>query len=125
MKSNCTYCDKQFNYYPSQSSGKYCSNQCQHHHRRMINVEAGKAKDHRSVRGYLLERNIYECVMCGNDGHWNGKPLTLQLDHIDGNPKNNDLTNVRWLCPNCHTQTDNWGVANMDEKNRHKLSTTK
>lgn len=45
------------------------------------------------------------------------------MDHIDGNPKNNTLENVRWLCPNCHVQTENWGVANVSPEGRERLRT--
>src|ERR1017187_4551886 len=48
----------------------------------------------------------YICVMCGNAGIHNNKPLVLQLDHINGVNNDNRLENLRWLCPNCHTQTD-------------------
>ena len=40
---------------------------------------------------------------------WNGKPLSLQLDHIDGDSDNCVPSNLRLLCPNCHTQTDTYG----------------
>lgn len=46
-----------------------------------------------------------KCYACGIGPTWNGKPLTLQLDHIDGNRYNNDLDNLQILCPNCHSQT--------------------
>jgi hypothetical protein len=45
-----------------------------------------------------------ECSLCGQGSIHNGLPLTLQLDHIDGNPGNNNVNNLRFLCPNCHTQ---------------------
>jgi len=122
MKSNCISCGKEFTYNPSQKRGKYCSNKCQGFHQRKLKVEAGKSTV-RPLRQYLIERDIYECVMCGNDGNWMGNPLALQLDHIDGNPKNNTLDNVRWLCPNCHCQTETWGSNNIAEENRHKLAT--
>lgn len=59
----------------------------------------------------MLEAGIpYLCKECGQEPLWNGKELTLQIDHIDGNHNNNeDLLNLRFLCPNCHTQTPTYG----------------
>lgn len=51
----------------------------------------------------------YQCE-CGNLGEWRGEQLTLQLDHIDGDRTNNQLSNFRFLCPNCHTQKATWGT---------------
>ena len=53
----------------------------------------------------ILEEQGGVCLICGQGTVWNGKPLTLQLDHIDGNNRNNLRTNLRVICPNCHTQT--------------------
>jgi hypothetical protein len=47
-----------------------------------------------------------ECSLCQQGRNWNGKPLTLQLDHINGIANDHRLENLRWLCPNCHSQTD-------------------
>jgi 5-methylcytosine-specific restriction endonuclease McrA len=61
------------------------------------------------MRNYLAEDRGYKCEVCGV-GDWQGKPITLQLDHKDGDPENNTPENVRLLCPNCHSQTENWGA---------------
>lgn len=55
-----------------------------------------------------------KCEICGID-NWQGKEITLQLHHIDGNHNNNLLSNLQVLCPNCHSQTDNY-CGNANEK---------
>lgn len=66
----------------------------------------------------LLDNNILknECILCGLGPKWQGNILTLQLDHIDGNSRNNILENLRILCPNCHTQTSTYGSKNRKPK---------
>ena|ERR1700690_1986354 len=67
------------------------------------------------LRNRLIKMGILinQCCLCGQDPEWNDKPLTLQLDHINGISDDNRLENLRILCPNCHTQTENFaGRAN-------------
>lgn len=61
------------------------------------------------LKKYLIEQHGEKCFECTHKAIWNGKPLVLQLDHIDGDSDNNLPTNLRLLCPNCHTQTANFG----------------
>lgn len=77
---------------------------------------------------FLKEDVVYKCAFaeCGIS-EWQGKTLTLHLDHIDGNHTNNILSNLRWLCPNCHQQTDTWGnkkcAAVMEQEDSSVLDT--
>ena len=50
----------------------------------------------------------YVCAFCGNKGEWQNQPLTLQLDHINGNHTDHRIENLRFLCPNCHSQTETY-----------------
>lgn len=53
------------------------------------------------------------CEECGNAGEWNGKPLALEVHHINGDHFDNRLANLKILCPNCHSQTGNNGAKNI------------
>lgn len=55
----------------------------------------------------------YVCSSCGLTNKWNGKELSLQLHHKDGDKTNNELTNLTFLCPNCHSQTDSYSGKNI------------
>lgn len=54
----------------------------------------------------------YHCEQCGLSHEWNSKPLVLQLDHKNGVKTDCRLINLRWLCPNCHSQTDTFSGKN-------------
>jgi len=58
-------------------------------------------------------RTAAKCVLKDKDGKLDEKyDCALELDHIDGNNKNNTLKNLRWLCPNCHSMTSTWRGRN-------------
>jgi predicted RNA-binding Zn-ribbon protein involved in translation (DUF1610 family) len=52
------------------------------------------------------------CSVCAMGSLWQGKPLTLEVDHINGKPWDNRPENLRFICPNCHSQTSNDGKKN-------------
>ena len=73
-------------------------------------------------RKVVLQEQNEKCLWCGVSSIWNGKPLTLQIDHIDGVRSNNQRDNLRALCPNCHTQTPTYGSKNMKPESRVKMA---
>lgn len=60
-----------------------------------------------SIKKRLLKELGHKCQKC-NNSRWNELPITLELEHIDGNNRNNTRENLTLLCPNCHSQTKTW-----------------
>ncbi|KAF4410378.1 HNH endonuclease signature motif containing protein [Streptomyces lycii] len=82
-----------------------------------ILVEQGPGQTRR-VHSDRLKRLMLEagrrdgCALCGTEPVWRGRPLPLEVDHIDGRWWNNRLENLRLLCPNCHSATDTYRGRN-------------
>ena len=76
----------------------------------LVFIKNSKYKNIWSLKKRILREGLldYICKECGNEGVWNNKPMTLQLDHINGDPSDHRLSNLRFLCPNCHSQTENF-----------------
>ena len=112
---------------------KYCSNKCQqeYQYKKYINewkngLKSGMRGDYQIsmyIKTYLFKKFNYKCSKCG----WSKtNPFTgnipLEIDHIDGNYKNNNEDNLILLCPNCHSLTETYKGANLNHgrNNRHK-----
>lgn len=76
------------------------------------------------LRRFIVANNIlpYKCAICGTT-EWNGKTLSLELDHINGINNDNRLENLRFLCPNCHSQTTTYGSRNQQRnESRYEIA---
>lgn len=69
----------------------------------------------KTLRSYYKkgEYTEYKCSICGLEPFWNGKELTLILDHINGKNHDDRLENLRWVCPNCNQQLDTTNGKNI------------
>lgn len=96
------------------NTNTYCSHKCQKVYENKVRIinwkETGKI-GHTVVKKYLINQKN-ECWRCGII-EWQNKPITLELDHINGNSDDNQENNLQILCPNCHSQTPTYKGKNM------------
>jgi HNH endonuclease len=79
----------------------------------------GKKRGRDNLKARLLEAGLKEnrCERCGVS-EWQGKPLNMQLHHINGDGLDNRLENLELLCANCHSQTSTYGGRNGHRRRR-------
>lgn len=70
----------------------------------ILRTNGSRQKSHQLVRALIEVGVKHECVKCGQPPTWMGNPLTLDVDHINENWLDDRLENLRFLCPNCHSQ---------------------
>lgn len=78
-------------------------------------IQKGKRRDR-----ILLEQNG-KCSICKIEPEWMGNKLTFQLDHISGNRADESRSNLRLICPNCHSQTSTWGSKNASPEGKKRI----
>lgn len=71
-------------------------------------------------RDTVLKEQSYKCLHC-EINNWQGKVINLEIDHIDGDHRNNKRENLRGLCPNCHSQTETFRGKNINN-GKEKIS---
>ena len=112
---------------------KYCSIQCQkeyEYNEYINNWKLGKQDGMRGdyqlsihVKNYILRKYNYKCARCGwGEINFFTNNVPLEIDHIDGNYRNNAEENLIALCPNCHSLTSTYKGANLNKgrKSRRK-----
>lgn len=75
-------------------------------------------------RSAMIKKYGHKCTICQLT-HWQGKLAPIQLDHIDGNSDNNEESNLRLLCANCHAQTETFCGKNIGRFKTIRNSTRK
>lgn len=85
-------------------------------------VEDSKYSSGLPISSYVLKNQLLKlnykdhvCEMCYNVT-WNDKPIPLELHHVNGNRFDNRIENLKLLCPNCHSFTDNYRGKNMSAR---------
>jgi hypothetical protein len=105
----CKHCNTTFT--SKQCKQSFCSTLCSNLYK---TKETQKKLDYiqnfagygiNTIKKYLISRKKHKCEICGTEV-WNGKPVPLVMDHIDGNSDNWDVTNLRLVCRNCDGQLD-------------------
>lgn len=128
----CFNCNK-----PINKKFKYCSNKCQKEYQYKSYINKWKANQVSGMRGefqvssyiktYLFEKYDNKCARCGwGEINIYTNKVPLEVEHIDGNFKNNNENNLTLLCPNCHSLTSTYKGTNLNHgrKSRKKYNLT-
>ena len=97
---------------------KFCSSECSilyKKHQIFSIIERDKYyHNYRQLKDYLIYKNGNVCSICGFSGEWNGSPVIMVFDHINGKSADNRLDNVRLVCPMCDSQLPTFKSKNKN-----------
>jgi len=88
-------------------------------HNQDVFIKDSSHPRHRVKERIMMEGLLpYTCCICKIEPLWQSKPLTLVLDHINGVNNDNRLQNLRFLCPNCNSQTKTFSLGHRRMKKK-------
>jgi hypothetical protein len=121
----CINCNQECNVH----SKKYCSNKCQQeflinkkYNEYLLNPNpyCNPTSSMKWIKKHILVEQNFKCNICSISNTWNGKPMNLILDHIDGNAANNLRFNLRLICHNCDSQLDTYKSKNKNSARKER-----
>lgn len=126
----CLFCSNEFRAKGTEEH-KYCSRNCmmafwwEETKTELLKAKVDNSSANHTGKKYLIELHEGKCQIC-NKSEWEGQLMPLVLDHINGNPYDNSLTNLRVICHNCNAQTPtftgrNKGKGRVARAKRYKV----
>ncbi len=114
---NCSRCGKKLTHH----SGEMCKTCCNVCYKERIaqSVESGNYTNSKIMRKYLIIIRGYICEQCKRT-EWEGQQIPIDTHHIDGDSENNRPENLKLLCPNCHSITNNYKAKNIGNGKRKR-----
>jgi hypothetical protein len=121
-RTHCVFCNGKL----TGASVKYCNTRCHQDHRWQRTeqlIESGDTSLYfKNYRKYLIKKHGASCMECGWDRI---NPVTgncpIEMDHIDGDPDNNELSNLRIVCPNCHSLKPTYKALNKGNGRHYRI----
>ena len=114
---NCANCGTET------TNAKFCNEKCSGEYKwkqTKISIEKNNGNHSQPLyRKYFLEKCGNVCKLCGNT-EWQGQPIPLVLDHIDGNSDNMDLSNMRLICHNCDALLPTFAGRNRNSARKYR-----